>query len=937
MTIAELAALDTACAIETDLCLVGSGPAGFAIAEELRDSGLRILVLESGGRAPEPDTTALNEVEHLGVPQHNGRDRVLGGSSHTWSGRCTGLDDIDYAARPWVPLSGWPFGRDAIAPHLDRACQYLGLGPDRPEGRGASPADIAPRPHVDPTLLRPVCWQFSQDTPNPKEFMRLGPRFSRHQDARLRILLHATVTHLNTTPSGARIESVEVADRQGRRTAIRARAVVLCAGGIENARILLCSNRVMSDGVGNAHGVVGRYLMDHPRNMIVQFDPRDAERLRAIFGPYRLPSARGRHAFVDGLALSPALQRREGLLNCAAWLDEAWAADDPVAAAKRLVAGPRAGAVRDVGLVLAEPDILLRALRARLLRGHSVTHKVEYIGFRATSEQCPDPDSRIRLGERRDRLGLPLARIDWRIGAQERASLASLARIIADEFQRLGLPSAHLADWVRNGRHEEAVFEDAAHPTGTTRMASDPRHGVVDADCQVHGVDGLYIAGSSVFPTGGHANPTLMIVALAIRLAQRLRERLTPTADVRPMRQSGDPRPAAQRAAMAPAPTLPPGTTVAVTGATGFIGGRLVERLAEQGAVVTGLLRDAAAGARLHRAGAKTRVLDLADPGAVCAALAGIGVVFHCAYDWDNAEWNLRALRALIAGCQANACHRLVHLSSFVVYRLPAEGEVTEDTVAETSGAGYAHIKHLLEGELMRAVREAALPGTILQPTIVYGPYSRPWTIDPADMLRYGTVVLPDHGEGICNAVYVDDVVSAMILAAQHPAAVGQRFLVSGPAPVTWRDFYEAMARAAGADGPRYRPAAALARDGGPVRKLLRLATDPGYALRRVARAGPGRRLILTCLDALPPGLRGKARNRLFDPLTRRRGQVHLPNLHHLRFLQSRATIGSDKVRRELGYAPAFDFAAGMVPTARFLREVCGTAEAAPVRRPTGD
>ena len=141
----------------------------------------------------------------------------------------------------------------------------------------------------------------------------------------------------------------------------------------------------------------------------------------------------------------------------------------------------------------------------------------------------------------------------------------------------------------------------------------------------------------------------------------------------------------------------------------------------------------------------------------------------------------------------------------------------------------------------MRAVREAALPGTILQPTIVYGPYSRPWTIDPADMLRYGTVVLPDHGEGICNAVYVDDVVSAMILAAQHPAAWGALPGIRSR-PGDWRDFAEAMARAARGGRAALSPrAAALARDGGPVRKLLRLATDPGLRAppRRAGRAGP--------------------------------------------------------------------------------------------------
>ena len=136
------------------------------------------------------------------------------------------------------------------------------------------------------------------------------------------------------------------------------------------------------------------------------------------------------------------------------------------------------------------------------------------------------------LSERLDRLGLPIARTDWRISHQDRQSQAVLAKTILKEFQRLGLPKTHLADWVSSGRLEASVLSDGCHPTGTTRMASDPQCGVVDADCRVHGVDGLYVAGSSVFPTAGHANPTLMIVAMAARLAEHLKTRLSKSARV---------------------------------------------------------------------------------------------------------------------------------------------------------------------------------------------------------------------------------------------------------------------------------------------------------------------------------------------------------------------------------------------------------------------
>jgi nucleoside-diphosphate-sugar epimerase len=369
-------------------------------------------------------------------------------------------------------------------------------------------------------------------------------------------------------------------------------------------------------------------------------------------------------------------------------------------------------------------------------------------------------------------------------------------------------------------------------------------------------------------------------------------------------------------------PVIRPGTAVAVTGATGFIGGRLVELLVEQGASVTCLLRGTTAGTRLEYTKATAATLDLTAPGPVSAALKGIQLVFHCAFDAENNAWNFDALRTLMEACRTSRCQRLVHVSSFVVYQLPPEGEVTEESAEQTSDRGYAFTKRGLEAELLRATHEGALAGTVVQPTIVYGPHSRPWTIDPAEMLRHGTVILPDAGEGICNAVYVDDVVGAMILAAQSPNAVGERYLVSGPETITWKHFYEAIAQAIGTSGPEFRSAMAIAQDGTAARKYLRLAGDPELAIRLAARIGPVRDLLNAALGALPRNSREQARDRLFGPVASRRGHVHLPNLGQLGFLQSRCTISSGKARRELGYTPRFGFAEGMEPTAHYLRDV---------------
>lgn len=523
MSIDDLRTISDISTIETDICLVGSGPAGWTIAEELKGTGLRILMLESGGRVEHPDAEALNEIENVGVSLFNGRTRILGGTSRVWGGRCMPFDDVDYEARSWMDASGWPFGSDTMAPYVDLASGHLGAGPYYGEGAlRPLPEAPKPRPDVNPALMRSTVWE------NPA-LIDFGRVLALRRNSNLRVLTRATVTHLDTDPSGRRLESVEVADASGRRLVVRARAFVLCAGGIENARLMLYSDRVNRNGVGNEHDLVGRYLMDHPRDpeLIARVHPRDAQWFRRVFGPFNLDSPRGRHRFDYGFALSQERVRTEHLLNSAAWPFEIVAEDDPFRAAKRLVKGPRTHAVRDAKLLVSHPSLLLRGLQSRWVTGARISRKVSEIGFLVSSEQLPDPDSRVQLSSRTDWLGLPIAKINWRVGLAEARSQAVLAQTIATEFARLGLPPVRLADWVREGRFEDANFVDGCHPSGTTRMATDPRQGVVDADCQVHGVDRLYVAGSSVFPTGSHANPTLMLMALAIRLSQHLKDELS--------------------------------------------------------------------------------------------------------------------------------------------------------------------------------------------------------------------------------------------------------------------------------------------------------------------------------------------------------------------------------------------------------------------------
>jgi choline dehydrogenase-like flavoprotein len=581
MQIDDFNALTAAADFSADLVIIGGGPAGLTIAREFFGSPVRVLVLESGAKSENTAHSALNTVESIGDPQSPAqlakrrgfhavnaafwkqdeqpfgvRCRTLGGSTAAWAGKSAAFDSIDFAKRPWVPHSGWPITREALNPYLDRAAAHLNLGPNvYDDGFWAASGGPAPKPQFDPSALRSFFWQFARSRIDAMDLMRFGPEFERETAANVRVLTNATVTEILTTADGGQATGAAIASLEGKRGKVHARAVVLAASGIENPRLLLASRAVRSEGLGNAHGQVGRYLMDHPGARIAHFEQADVARLAHRFGFYALSHEGRAHMYMHGLALSPDLQEREGLLNCALYMMEERSPDDPWDAIKRLLKLKSKNPAADAWAVAKSPWLLakglgMKAFQSRLLPGflknlivnlavkanpnfvaqeflsRGLPHKLIGLNVDAICEQSPNPESRITLSDRLDPMGVPLARVDWKLDPKAGASLIRLAKLIEQEFPKAGLPKPILEPWVQSGRVEDAAIIDMAHTVGATRMAADPREGVVDPHCQVHGVQGLFVAGGSVFPTSGHANPTLMILSLAIRLADHLKTHL---------------------------------------------------------------------------------------------------------------------------------------------------------------------------------------------------------------------------------------------------------------------------------------------------------------------------------------------------------------------------------------------------------------------------
>ncbi len=516
--------------LQCDVCVIGTGPAGATIARELSHTAVRVTVLESGGPERRAEMDELNEIESIGWPrvmdQWRVRNRVIGGSSVTWSGRCAPLNEIDMQPRDWVPDSGWPFEIGDLIPYYDRSAKYLGLG----EGSGFSDDRVwdyighqRPSPHFDDEKLLSMFWQYSRDPSSKFEQVRFGRYLTPSGlGPNVTLVTNATVLRVNASESGASVESVEFADKGGRRWKLPVSTVVVCAGGIENARILLASDNVVPHGLGNEHDLVGRYLMDHLRGTVARFDIKLGQAVLNRLGSSYYSRAVGTNIYHLGMQLSPAVQRSEQLVNCAIWVNSDRTPNDPFEALMRFLRH-EANVYRDLRAILVNRALLFRGLRERYILRRSLPQTVAAVYVQAMCEQVPNRESRVTLTERRDRLAMRIPRIDWRVSDEEPRAMRRATEFMVEQLVRLGLEPPVLEDWVREGAMFPQTFRDVAHPTGTTRMSDDPVRGVVDAQCQVHGVRGLFVAGSSVFPTAGHSNPTHTIVALAIRLADALK------------------------------------------------------------------------------------------------------------------------------------------------------------------------------------------------------------------------------------------------------------------------------------------------------------------------------------------------------------------------------------------------------------------------------
>ncbi|MEH1848666.1 MAG: GMC family oxidoreductase [Nostoc sp.] len=493
--------------IDSEICIVGAGAAGITLAKEFMGTSHQVCLLESGGlEVPEQLTKVLSDGNELGLSyaKHVRCCRSLGGNTNLWGSWCRPLDESDFESRPWIPYSGWPFTKEELIPYYYRAQKICQIG----EFENYNPRHLIQTLGFGESCLLP----FNQDKLVTKAWQMARPELRFGKAYRCEIetakhiytYLHANVVEIETNDTARTVTKVRVACINGTNFSVTAKIFILAMGGIENPRLLLASNQVQSNGLGNQHDVVGRFFMEHPHLCgSGSFVISKPENYPLLYTYKSIDS----YKILLGLSPSKEFQEKEKLLNYSAVF---WSTPFP---------------------------LILKAVNSL--------------------EQAPDPANRITLTQERDRFGVNMAKLYLRLGLTEKRTFLRSQQVIDEELRRTKLgtlqielsqedkswpPSTiinsteldHLLEqiklvqedsdesWPPSTIVKEAPLVSFCHQMGTTRMHVDPKQGVVNENCRVHGINNLYIAGSSVFPTGGSANPTFTIIALAIRLADHI-------------------------------------------------------------------------------------------------------------------------------------------------------------------------------------------------------------------------------------------------------------------------------------------------------------------------------------------------------------------------------------------------------------------------------
>lgn len=475
--------------IETDVAILGSGPAGLTLASKLNSD---CVVIESGhwnfDAKNHHEFHSINAGETTEVDTL--RVRGIGGASLRWSGRCIALDDYDFEEREWITAAGWPIARHELDEDYDEALRLMGIS-DTESVRFANHAPLAAATRDDHEL-RHCHWLFADRKPGG--MLRFGAKF-RGEFGRPGKHLIYNAHCVEIVQEAKQVRALKVVDRSGRRLTIKARRFVIASGCVESCRLLLALDRDNAEALGEVRSWLGRGFMQHLRldAGTVRPDPQQFDPIQRMFNIFHKPGCNSQEF---GLSLAPSFARQKRVGNASIIL-------------------------RYVPQRSLSPFDWTPSIKGRLL-GQTPYFRRALVMVEIDTEQAVTQSSFIGLAEQKDKYGQPRALVHWTIEDVDRLTGFEAMRAFGRFLRRNGFGVLDECPEITPDAISPTCRRDTLHQLGGTRMSDSAATGVVDRNLKVHGTANLWVVGGSVFATGGHANPTLTIVALALRLAKHL-------------------------------------------------------------------------------------------------------------------------------------------------------------------------------------------------------------------------------------------------------------------------------------------------------------------------------------------------------------------------------------------------------------------------------
>lgn len=536
--------------VTADICIVGAGPAGITLAHEFIGTSARVVLLESGSFGYDETAQDLGRGQvsseyFYSDSLASGRRRQFGGTPNRWSyttepsdnrlyARCLPPQELDFEPAPDDPETVWPLTFDDLRPFYARAQKVWNGGTfDYDIDTWACGLPALDIPGGD--LATKMCQH------GPSDVFTLGYRDDIIAAENIDLHLDCTAVSFEAASATDRVETLRVVTGSHRVFSITAQTFVLACGGVENVQVLLSSDLTRPEAPGNSFDNVGRYVTDHPSFRLGTIVPTTTD----VYGDLALYDIRwvGPHMVSAFLTISDAVKRAERLLNMSVALaprgrgfgTASHHAISRISDLKRFGTPPSQIAA-DVASVLRSPVESAATILHRNdghyaeTRGGWSKPDVDRSQFGALelwaeTAQTPQRDCRLTLGDDRDPIGRRRLHFEHRWSASDRQNLQRSTEFVVSQLVGIGL--GQFQSWTEFDGPNRPRFDGLHHPMGGTRMHVDPRFGVVDENCRVHGLTNIYVAGSSVFPNSiGYANPTLTLLALAVRLADHMKESL---------------------------------------------------------------------------------------------------------------------------------------------------------------------------------------------------------------------------------------------------------------------------------------------------------------------------------------------------------------------------------------------------------------------------